>query len=88
MSESLVTRVDEYTRKYFKVSTKEFIEQGLKKGRHYFYLRDSLDLDDKDFKSIVCLIGINLKDVEATKEDYYNIFKEPEVKEEVQDEAY
>jgi hypothetical protein len=85
MSDNLVTRVDEYTRKYFKASTKDYIEQGLKKGRHYFYLRDSLDLDDKDFKTLIGLLGINLKDVEATKQNYYDIFKEPEVKEEVEE---
>lgn len=76
MSDNLVTRVDDYTRKHFKVSVKDFIEQGLKKGRHYFYLRDALDLNDKDFKTLLCKLNFNLKAVLVTKEQYRQLFYE------------
>jgi hypothetical protein len=80
--ETLVNKLNELTMSHFKCSVKNFIEQGVNKGRHYFYLRDALGLTDKKFLAVMDYLEIDKDKVIATMQDYYKLFEEPEITEE------
>jgi hypothetical protein len=84
--ETLVNKLNELTMSHFQCSVKNFIEQGVKKGRHYFYLRDALGLTDKKFLAVMDYLEIDKEKVIATMQDYYKLFEEPEITEEESEE--
>lgn len=75
----LVERVNHLTMTHFNLPAKQFIERGVKKGRHYFYLRDALGLSNKKFDRLMLALDIDVAKVKATKQDFYDLFIEKEV---------
>lgn len=80
--ENLVDRLNHLTMLHFKLPVKAFIEQGVKKGRHYFYLRDALGLTSRKFHAVMDYLKIDKKKVVSTMQDYYKLFEEPKPVEE------
>lgn len=78
----LVERANNLTMTHFNCLAKQFIEKGLGKGRHYFYLRDALGLTTKKFDKLLDKLGIDKAKVKATKQDFYDLFIEKEQREE------
>jgi hypothetical protein len=57
----LVDRANHLAMSHFKCSAKKFIEKGLKKGRHYFYLRDALGFTSKKFDKLMLALNIRYR---------------------------
>lgn len=77
----ILDKSNHLTMAVFNCSVKEFIEKGVKKGRHYFYLRDALGLTNKKFLKLLGILGIDAEKVKATKQDFYALFIQPETEE-------
>ena len=83
----LVQKANDLAMSRFNCTAKEFIENGIKKGRHYFYLRDVFELNDKKFRALMAHIEVDVIKVEATKQDYYKLMEEPKQLELFDDDA-
>lgn len=75
--ENLVIKTNKITMTHFNCSVRDFIVKGVDKGRHYYYLRDVLKLNDENFCRLMQTLNIDVAKVEATKADYDKIFEEP-----------
>lgn len=85
--DKLFLKTNSFAVEHFKVSAKEFIEKGIEKGRHYYYLRDALQINDTEFSKLMQMLEIDIGKVEATKADYEKIFEEPKyIEDELEDE--